>query len=65
MNLQDFLLHHENRNVHDETPPQGLFEARRAGVFLNCLVLIRRGGDPSVAAAIIVHGRVLKKNIVS
>ena len=32
-----------------------------AGVFLNCLLLIRRGGDPSGAAAIIVNGGVFKK----
>ena len=31
------------------------------GFFLNCLLLIRRGGDPSGAAAIIVNGDVFKK----
>jgi hypothetical protein len=56
MNLGGSLPKHENRNVYDGTPPQGLSEARRAGVFLDCLLLIHRGGDPSGAAAIIVHG---------
>ena len=55
MNLWNSLPNHENRNVYDGTPPQGLSEARRAGCF-NCLLLIRRGGDPSGAAAIIVNG---------
>ena len=31
------------------------------GFFLNCLLLIRRGGDPSGAAAIIVNEGVFKK----
>ena len=56
MNLWGSLLNHENRNVYDGTPPQGLSEARRAGVFLDCLLLIRRGGRPFGAAAIIVNG---------
>jgi hypothetical protein len=42
MNLWDSLQDHENRHVYDGTPPQGLSEAQRAGVFLNCLLLIRR-----------------------
>ena len=58
MNLWGSLPNHENRNIFDGAPPQGLFEARRAGFFLNCLFLIRRGGDPSGAAAIIVNGGV-------
>ena len=62
MNLWGSHLNHENRNVYDGTPPQGLSEARRAGFFLDCLLLIRRGGDPSGAAAIIVYGGVLKKS---
>ena len=56
MNLGGSLPNHENRNVYDGTPPQGLSEARRAGFFSNCLLLIRRGGDPSGAAGIIVNG---------
>ena len=31
------------------------------GFFLNFMLLIRRGGDPSGAAAIIVNGGVFKK----
>ena len=58
------LPNHENRNVYDGTPSQGLSEVRRAWVFLNFLLLIRRGGDPSGAAAIIVNEGVLK-NLVS
>jgi len=38
MNLWGSLPNHENRNVYDQTPPQGLSEVRRAGVFLNCFV---------------------------
>ena len=59
------LPNHENRDAYDGTPPQGLSEARRGRFFLNCLLLIRRGGDPSGAAAIIVIGGVFKKNLVS
>jgi len=62
MNLCGSLQNHENRTVYDGTQPHGLSEVRRAGFFLNwLLLLIRRGGDPSGAAAIIVHGGVLKK----
>ncbi len=52
-----FTPEHENRK-YDGTPPQGLSEARRAGFFLNCLLLIHRGGDPSGAAVTIVNGGV-------
>ena len=33
MNLGCSLPNHENRNVYDGTPPQGLSEARRARFF--------------------------------
>ena len=33
MNLCGSLPNHENRNIFDGTPPQGLSEARRAGFF--------------------------------
>ena len=33
MNLCGSLANHENCNVYDETPPQGLSETRRAGSF--------------------------------
>ena len=50
-----FTPNHENRNVYEGTPPQGLSEARRAGVFFELFVQIHRGGDPSGAVAIIVN----------
>ena len=50
-----FTPNHENRNVYDGTRLRA--SPRHGGqVFLNCLLLIRRGGDPSGAAAIIVNG---------
>ena len=58
MNLGGSLPNQENRNVYEGTPLQGFSEARQAGVFLNCLFLIRRGGDRLRAAAIIVHEEV-------
>ena len=38
MNLWGSLPNHENRNVYDGTPPQGLSEAQRAGVFFELFV---------------------------
>jgi hypothetical protein len=61
MNLWGSLPNHKNRNVYDGNPASGLSEARRAWGFLNCLLLIRRGGDPSGAVAIIVNEGVVKK----
>ena len=40
--------------------------ARHGGqVFFECMLLIRRGGDPSGAAAIIVNGGLVKQISVS
>jgi hypothetical protein len=63
MYLGGLLRNHENRNVYEGSPPQDLSEARWAG-FFGCLLLIRRGGVPSGAAAIIVNEGVWK-NLVS
>ena len=52
------LPNHENHNIFDGAPLQGLFRGTAGRVFLNCLFQIRRGGDPSGAAAIIVYGGV-------
>ena len=62
MNLWGSLPNHENRKVYEGTR-SGLSEERRAGIFLDCLFLIRRRGDPSRAAAIIVKGGVGKKSL--
>ena len=51
VNLWGSLPNHENRN-YDGTPPQGLSEARRAGVFFGLFVYDPPRGDPSGAAAI-------------
>jgi hypothetical protein len=58
MDLWGSLPDHENRNVYDGTPPQGPPRHGGAGNFSFefFLLLIRRGGDPSGAAAIIVNG---------
>ena len=40
------LPNHENRNVYDGTPPQGLSEARRAEFFLKCYVTDPPQGRP-------------------
>jgi len=61
MNLCGSLPNHENYNVYDETPPQGLSEARRAGSFFEFLVSDPQRERPSGVAAFIVHGGVLKK----
>ena len=53
---------HENRKCIRWNPASGPLRGTAGRVwFLNCLFLIRRGGDPSGAAAIIVNGRVFKK----
>ena len=55
----------------DGSPPQGLSEARRAGMIFDFLSTIRRGGAPSGAAALIVsvgqngnNLRIIVKNTV-
>ena len=46
MNLWGSLQNHENRNVCDGTPPQGLSEARRAGVIFELFVTNPPRGRP-------------------
>jgi len=54
MNQFGLLPIHENRNEYEETPIQGVFEAKRAGVFLIFQSAIRRGGVPLGTVAFIL-----------
>ena len=54
MNRTGSLPIHENLTVYDRLPLQGLCEARRGREFFEFCLPIRRWGDPSGAAAIIV-----------
>jgi len=56
---------HENHNVHDETQHQGLFRGTAGRDFLNCLLLIRRGGDHLRGGVNHRSWKSIKKNIVS
>jgi hypothetical protein len=46
MNLCGSLQNHENHNIFDRAPLQGLFRGTAGRIFLNCLFRIRRGGRP-------------------
>ena len=54
MNLCGSLPNHENYNVYDETPPQGLSEARRAGSFFEFLVTYPPHRKPCFVAAVFI-----------
>ena len=54
MNRTGSLPIHENLTLYDRLPPQGLWEARWGNEFFEFCLPIRRWGDPSGAAAIIV-----------
>jgi hypothetical protein len=65
MNLCGSLPNHKNRIIFDGAPPQGLFRGTAGRVFLNCLFLIRRGGDRLRGGGYHRKWRRVKKNLVS
>jgi hypothetical protein len=65
MKLGGSLPNHENRTIFDGTPPQGFSEARWAGVFLDCLFLIRRGVRPFAGRRRSSYMEACEKNLVS
>jgi len=65
MNRSGSLPNHGNLNIFDEISPQGLFRGTAGRGFLNCLLLIRRGGDRLRGGGNHRTGKSVKKNIVS
>ena len=66
MNLWGSLPNHENRNVYDGTPPQGLSEARRAGNFFELFsVTDPPRGRPFGGGGNHRKWRIVNKNLVS